>query len=71
MDNGIPKMLNFRGQEYPCCASLTMGIIGGKWKTVILFHLINEKLRYNELTKEMSVLSKIRFKSRLLSSLNK
>ena len=53
MDNGIPKMLNFRGQEYPCCASLTMGIIGGKWKTVILFHLINEKLRYNELRKEM------------------
>jgi len=48
------KMLNFKGKEYPCCASLTMGIIGGKWKTVILFHLIKaEKLRYNELRKEM------------------
>lgn len=47
------KMLSFRGKEYPCCASLTMGIIGGKWKTVILYHLIEKKLRYNELRKEM------------------
>ena len=53
METSEPKMLNFRGNEYPCCASLTMGIIGGKWKTVIIFHLINEKLRYNELRKSM------------------
>ncbi|MEM6844780.1 MAG: helix-turn-helix domain-containing protein [Bacteroidota bacterium] len=46
-------MLEFRGNKYPCCASLTMGLIGGKWKTVILFHLMNEKLRYNELRKSM------------------
>jgi DNA-binding HxlR family transcriptional regulator len=30
-----------------------MGIIGGKWKTVILYHLIDGTLRYNELRKEM------------------
>lgn len=46
-------MYIFKGKEYPCCASLTMGIIGGKWKTVILFHLIEGKLRYNELRKKM------------------
>ncbi|WP_298497686.1 helix-turn-helix domain-containing protein [uncultured Algibacter sp.] len=46
-------MYKFKGKEYPCCASLTMGIIGGKWKTVILFHLIDGTLRYNELRKEM------------------
>lgn len=46
-------MHKFKGKEYPCCASLTMGIIGGKWKTVILFYLINETLRYNELRKKM------------------
>jgi DNA-binding HxlR family transcriptional regulator len=46
-------MHTFNGKEYPCCASLTMGVIGGKWKTVILFHLINRTLRYNELRKEM------------------
>ncbi|WP_231961881.1 winged helix-turn-helix transcriptional regulator [Algibacter lectus] len=53
METEKPKMLKFNGNEYPCCASLTMGIIGGKWKTVILFHLMNEKLRYNELRKSM------------------
>ena len=46
-------MYKFKGKEYPCCTSLTMGIIGGKWKTVILFHLLEGKLRYNELRKEM------------------
>ena len=53
METAEPKKLSYRGKEYPCCASLTMGLIGGKWKTVILFHLMNEKLRYNELRKSM------------------
>ncbi|WP_298343109.1 winged helix-turn-helix transcriptional regulator [uncultured Algibacter sp.] len=46
-------MYTFKGKTYPCCTSLTMGIIGGKWKTVILYHLINNTLRYNELRKEI------------------
>ncbi|UII32204.1 helix-turn-helix transcriptional regulator [Fulvivirga ulvae] len=53
MEEAAHKMLKFKGNEYPCCASLTMGIIGGKWKTVILYHLMDEKLRYNELRKMM------------------
>ncbi|MEM6642898.1 MAG: winged helix-turn-helix transcriptional regulator [Bacteroidota bacterium] len=48
-------MYKVKGKEYPCCTSVTMGIIGGKWKTVILFHLMTEgPLRYNELCKKMS-----------------
>lgn len=47
------KELSFNGREYPCCTSLTMGIIGGKWKSVILYHLMNGELRYNELRKAM------------------
>ncbi len=43
----------YRGKTYPCCTSLTMDIIGGKWKTVILYHLREGKLRYNELRKAM------------------
>lgn len=43
----------FKGKEYPCCTSLTMGIIGGKWKAVILYYLKNNTLRYNELRKKM------------------
>lgn len=42
-----------KGKKYPCCTSVTMGIIGGKWKTVILFHLRGRPLRYNELRKKM------------------
>jgi DNA-binding HxlR family transcriptional regulator len=30
-----------------------MGVIGGKWKTVILFYLIEGRQRYNELRKKM------------------
>lgn len=30
-----------------------MGVIGGKWKSVILYHLIKGPLRYNELRKQM------------------
>ncbi|MCL4114845.1 UNVERIFIED_CONTAM: hypothetical protein GTU68_043725 [Idotea baltica] len=30
-----------------------MGIIGGKWKTAILYYLMEESLRYNELRKKM------------------
>jgi len=47
------EKITFNGKVYPCCASLTMGIIGGKWKTVILYHLIEKTLRYNELRKMM------------------
>lgn len=48
-------MYRVKGKDYPCCTSVTMGIIGGKWKTVILYHLMeNEKLRYSELRKRMS-----------------
>ncbi len=46
-------MYKFKGKEYPCCASLTMDIIGGKWKTVILYHLMEKPLRYNELRRAM------------------
>lgn len=53
METQESKNLIFRGNEYPCCASLTMGIIGGKWKTVILFHLMDKTLRYSELRKTM------------------
>ena len=46
-------MYQVKGKEYPCCTSVTMGMIGGKWKTVILYYLIEGPLRYNELRKKM------------------
>ena len=51
-------MYQVKGKAYPCCMSVTMGIVGGKWKTVILFHLMeNTALRYNELRKKMSTVT--------------
>ena len=48
-------MYHINGKDYPCCTSVTMGIIGGKWKTVILYHLMESKtLRYHELRKKMN-----------------
>nr|WP_321234976.1 helix-turn-helix domain-containing protein [uncultured Psychroserpens sp.] len=46
-------MYKFKGKEYPCCATVAMGIIGGKWKTAILYNLKSTTLRYNELRKKM------------------
>lgn len=43
-------------KEYPCATSLAMKYIGGKWKAVILMHLI-EKKRYSELRKSIPIVT--------------
>ena len=40
--------------EYKCPLEATMNIIGGKYKGVIMGHIINKTLRYNELQKLIS-----------------
>lgn len=57
MATSSKNKLTFKGKEYPCCTSLTMGVIGGKWKTVILYHLIEKPLRYNELRKALPMVT--------------
>lgn len=42
---------------YPCSTSLAMRFIGGKWKSVILIHLVAQELRYNELRKLMPAIT--------------
>lgn len=49
----IGDYVKLKGKIYPCTVSLTMDLIGGKWKAVILYHLKDEPKRYNELRKEM------------------
>ena len=41
-------------EEYKCPLEATMEIIGGKYKGVIIGHLIDKTLRYNELQKLIS-----------------
>ena len=49
-------MYSIENKQYPCSTSLTMKYIGGKWKAVILIHLI-EKKRYSELRKECMLIT--------------
>ncbi len=40
------------GKSYPCTVSLTMDLVGGKWKAVILYHLQQGEKRFSELCRE-------------------
>ena len=44
-------MSNRKKEEYQCPLEVTMEIIGGKYKGVIIGHLIGKTLRYSELKK--------------------
>ncbi len=50
-------MYSIENKKYPCSTSVTMKYIGGKWKAVILIHLIKGKKRYSELNKEISMIT--------------
>ncbi len=42
-----------KGKTYPCTVSLAMDLVGGKWKSVILYHLKDGEKRYSVLRKEL------------------
>ena len=49
----IGDYVKLKDKSYPCTVSLTMDLVGGKWKAVILYHLKDEPKRYSELRKEI------------------
>ncbi|GGH29013.1 helix-turn-helix transcriptional regulator [Sphingobacterium alkalisoli] len=55
----IGDYVKLKGKIYPCTVSLTMDLVGGKWKAVILYHLKEEPKRYNELRKEMPAITEM------------
>ena len=42
-------MIKFKKNEYNCSMELTLALIGGKWKALILWHLGEKTLRYSEM----------------------
>ena len=44
------KIMKINNKEYSCAIELTLDIIGGKWKPIILWRLAkNDVLRFSEL----------------------
>lgn len=42
-------MIEIDQQQFHCAMDVTMHFIGGKWKTVVLWYLRNDKKRFSEL----------------------
>lgn len=55
----IGDYVKLKGKTYPCSVSLTMDLVGGKWKAVILYHLKDSEKRYSELRKEMPAITEM------------
>ncbi|ORM71269.1 winged helix-turn-helix transcriptional regulator [Pantoea rwandensis] len=52
--NGIDESIKRgrrKAQRTGCAVEVTISVIGGLWKPVILFHLLERKRRFNELCK--------------------
>ncbi len=58
-DECIGNYVKLKGKIYPCSVSLTMDLVGGKWKAVILYHLIDGNKRFSELRREMPTVTEM------------
>ncbi|MCY6484483.1 helix-turn-helix domain-containing protein [Clostridium aestuarii] len=46
-------MTKLKEKTYNCGMELTMDVLGGKWKTVILWHLRKKTLRFSQLKRRL------------------
>ena len=49
----ISEFVSFNDKTYPCPISVAMNLVGGKWKSVIIYHLQYEPKRFNELRNDL------------------
>lgn len=45
--------IEINGRRYHCALDVTMDYIGGKWKTVILWYLRKQQMRFSELNRNI------------------
>ena len=50
---GKEYVVEMNNKFYHCAMDITMDYIGGKWKTVVLWYLIDKTLRFGELKKQI------------------
>lgn len=48
---GKNLVYQLHGKAYHCAMDITINFIGGKWKSVVLWYLKNQTLRFSELKK--------------------
>lgn len=46
-------MGTFYIENYDCALEAAMDVIGGKWKGIILYHLLDKTMRYNDIKRIM------------------
>lgn len=51
------KVFKYHGKEYLCSLELAMDIIGGKWKTMMIYHLKDGALRSSDLMRTLHGIS--------------
>ena len=56
-DKKNTKSFLYKGKKYLCTLELAMDVIGGKWKTLLIFHLRNGAMRSSALQHSLTGIS--------------
>ena len=51
--DGSEHRILLNGQTYHCALDVTMDLVGGKWKAIVLWYLRKDKQRFSELRKQI------------------
>ena len=58
MTRGNEKIYKYNEKEYKCPLEASMDLLAGKWRALIIWHLIKEDLRFSQIQKIVPGISK-------------